>query len=283
MTGWTQTPNFIYDLMPEMKEAEIKVVMLIVRQTIGWQRESVSLSVSDFKRMTGLAQASVVSGIKAALDHGILERTGDKNSYTYKIVEPVSLPESVQNLNLFDEPVQILNQNSSNSESKSVQILNDTNIKITKQKEETKGMVADATPTPPIAPVVVKEKPKRHRKPAAKEPAAPKHPAVVIFHELRGRWPNDIQEKVLAEVVSDLELWRLVLEKWRMRGYNPVNVDGMLDWYKHPEKFTERNGATNGNHTNGHSKSYQQPASADFTAAEWREFLNDPEREPSPF
>ena len=283
MTGWTQTPNFIYDLMPEMKEAEIKVVMLIVRQTIGWQRESVSLSVSDFKRMTGLAQASVVSGIKAALDHGILERTGDKNSYTYKIIEPVATPKSVQNLNRFDEPVQILNQNGSNSESKSVQNLNDTNIKRIKEKEETKEIVADATPTPPVAPVVVKEKPKRHRKPAAKEPAAPKHPAVLAYHEQRNRWPNSVQEKALASVVVDLELWRLVLEKWHLKGYSPVNVDGMLDWYKHPEKFAPRNGATNGNHANGNSKSYEQPARADFTAAEWREFLSDPEREPSPF
>lgn len=146
-----------------------------------------------------------------------------------------------------------------------------------------KERVANATPTPSVEPVSEKPQPKRKRRSAPREPAAPKHEAVVIYHELRGRWPNELQSRAIAGAVVDLELWRLVLEKWRLRGYNPVNVEGMLDWYKHPEKMTYRNGGMNGNHYNGAHGNYQPPEAAGFTAEEWAAYLADPKREPAPF
>lgn len=104
MTGWTQTPNFIYDLIPHMCESEIKVIMVILRETIGWQREFISLSLSDLQRLTKMARASVNGGIQAAIKRGILERTEDGQSFIYKIVEPTSSKsELVQNLNHFDD------------------------------------------------------------------------------------------------------------------------------------------------------------------------------------
>jgi hypothetical protein len=257
--------------------------MLIVRQTIGWQRESVSLSVSDFKRMAGLAQASVVSGIKAALDHGIIERTGDKNSYTYKIIEPVSQPESVQILNRFDEPVQILNQNSSNSESESVQILNDTNIKITKQKEEEKEIVADATPpSPPVVPA----KPKRSRKsqtpPDTSDVPPPREPSewqefvgalcwVCHGHMEVGTLTKEQKGALLAEgkaiheqafTVQDLKQWYKTVwgQSWQYRQSKlarpkPSDVRSSIAQLRAeiPEGF-DVVVARNGNHVNGTSK-----------------------------
>jgi phage replication O-like protein O len=267
MTGWTQTPNFIYDLMPDMKEAEIKVVMLIVRQTIGWQRESVSLSVSDFKRATGLAQASVVSGIKAALERGIIARIGDKNSYSYQIVEP----KSVQNLNRFEEPVQILNENSSESEPLSVQNLNDTNIKINTSKiTETESAPSAAPPLP----IVV-------------EPLKPKdHPAVKAYRDLHKRFPSAAQMQIIYERDPPLTDWLRAIRAWAACGFKPTNIEGMLDWTFNPKLIKERpyrNGASNGNHHTSTPGNYQPPATAGFTAEEWAAYLADPAREPSPF
>ena len=62
--GWTQTPNFIMDAIPDMKPAEVQVVMAIVRQTIGWQRESISLTMGELEELTKMARASVVAGVK---------------------------------------------------------------------------------------------------------------------------------------------------------------------------------------------------------------------------
>jgi hypothetical protein len=99
MQPHTKTPNYIYDLYPLMKEAEIKVVSVVIRQTIGWHRDAISLSVAEFERMTGLTRPSVISGIKAATERGILGRKEDGNSFSYWIIEPVEDDELVKNFN----------------------------------------------------------------------------------------------------------------------------------------------------------------------------------------
>ena len=128
MGGWTQTPNFIYDLMHTMKEAELKVVMAVVRQTIGWQAERVTLRLDDLVGLTGMSKPSVHTGIKAAMERGVLTREPNGDSFDYWITEPVaedatvknfnqeeeveskkSLPSAVKNLN--QEPVKNLNHN----------------------------------------------------------------------------------------------------------------------------------------------------------------------------
>jgi phage replication O-like protein O len=170
MAGWTQTPNFIYDLMPEMSEAEIKVVLVIVRQTIGWQREAISLSVSELESLTKMARASVVSGLKSALEHGILARQEDGKSYIYSIVEPVESVPSVQILNRCEEEsVQNLNskepESVQNLDRQSVQILNHNKRYInTKKLPEGKKEIA-ANAAPPLPPTTEPSKPKRTRTP----------------------------------------------------------------------------------------------------------------------
>lgn len=181
MAGWTQTPNFIYDLLPEMNEAEIKVVMVIVRQTIGWKRETFSATVNELMALTHMARASVVAGIRAAMEHGILSREPDGKSYIYEIIEPIcdspsvqilnrQPAESVQNLDP-EQPETVQNLNSKelasvqNLDRQSVQNLNPIkrNINTNKQPEGKKEIAADAAP--PDAPSVEPVKPKRTRTP----------------------------------------------------------------------------------------------------------------------
>lgn len=81
--NYTQTPNDLFDsLLPEMGLAELKVVMCVVRNTFGFHREDVKLSIRTIARATGLTVNSVMDGATKAEAHGLLERMVDGNKTT---------------------------------------------------------------------------------------------------------------------------------------------------------------------------------------------------------
>lgn len=55
------------------------------------------------------------------------------------------------------------------------------------------------------------------------------NPPAAVFRKEVGVYPNSTQEQAMA-AVTDLEAWRAVIKEWRLRGYAPTNVRGMLDW-----------------------------------------------------
>lgn len=71
----------------------------------------------------------------------------------------------------------------------------------------------------------------------AAPPTSPPNPAVVVFRDVWKRNPNKPAAECIAKRVTDLELWREACEAWGVRGHSPTNVNGMLDWYDHPERF----------------------------------------------
>jgi hypothetical protein len=60
-------------------------------------------------------------------------------------------------------------------------------------------------------------------------------PAVQAYRKVMGMWPRREEAEVLAEQVegpAQLEVWKRVLEMWAQRGWNPRNVQGMLERYR---------------------------------------------------
>ena len=52
-----------------------------------------------------------------------------------------------------------------------------------------------------------------------------------LYRTLSGLTPNKAQRLLIQDEVSDPALWRLSLEHWLGHGWNPRNVNGMLDLY----------------------------------------------------
>lgn len=98
--NFTQVPNlFLDDLFMHMKEAELKVTLALSRQTFGYHRERVKLSLSDLKQMTHLSRQGVINGIEAGLARGTISREADgKGGYIYEIVvDDASQPSGLVN------------------------------------------------------------------------------------------------------------------------------------------------------------------------------------------
>ncbi len=85
-------------------------------------------------------------------------------------------------------------------------------------------------------------------RPPAPPPDAPvpsEHPAVVVFHELTGRWPAKLaRDSIRARVgymPEELDFWREVVGAWVLAGWNKSNVGGMLECYgRHEIPGTQR-------------------------------------------
>src|ERR1051325_2533000 len=88
----TQTPNSFFDesLKHISSLPELKVVLAIIRKTLGWQKNKDKISMSQIKEMTGLQQQSVKRGIDLALEHGFIDREpcGQQFFYSLKLVTP---------------------------------------------------------------------------------------------------------------------------------------------------------------------------------------------------
>lgn len=115
--GYTKMPNWIFARMAEMTEAELKIVLAVMRQTVGWQREEARLSNTELQRAAGLSYQSTVNGIKAALEHGFITRRPDEEDgrgmhfYRLQAAQPIQNldePEEETHLNFRHEPIQNL-------------------------------------------------------------------------------------------------------------------------------------------------------------------------------
>lgn len=72
-----------------MDKCEQMVVLFIIRQTNGYQKEWDRISFSQFHEATGMqSPSSVQKGVEAAIKRGIIERRGTKNSFEYRVCDP---------------------------------------------------------------------------------------------------------------------------------------------------------------------------------------------------
>jgi hypothetical protein len=87
--NFTQVPNELFELIPVMKEAELKVVLFAVRKTFGWHKSSDHISISQFAVGTGLSRQGVVNALNEAKKRGILvelDERGPRGVRLYKVV-----------------------------------------------------------------------------------------------------------------------------------------------------------------------------------------------------
>lgn len=100
--NYTQTPNaFFDDHLPKIKSlAELKVTLIVLRNTLGWHIESVDLTLTELQERTGMTRHSVIEGTKLATERGTIKRVKKGRSFTYE-----ANVLSVQNLHLSKKPV----------------------------------------------------------------------------------------------------------------------------------------------------------------------------------
>jgi phage replication O-like protein O len=76
MEGYTKLPNSLFDWLlaksPELSKREIVIMLAVIRNTIGWNRERSQMSCRYIENQTGMAPGHVSSTLKQLEEKGLL-------------------------------------------------------------------------------------------------------------------------------------------------------------------------------------------------------------------
>jgi len=70
----TQAPNKFFDILPDMGDAELRVTLVMIRQTFGYHRDTFKMGISKLAAAAGLTDNGARNGAKAAEERGIFKR-----------------------------------------------------------------------------------------------------------------------------------------------------------------------------------------------------------------
>lgn len=73
--NYTQVPNQILDSVSEFTEAELKVLLVIVRETIGWGARKVALTTSALAGIAGIHRSTASDAAQSLEDKGFIVRS----------------------------------------------------------------------------------------------------------------------------------------------------------------------------------------------------------------
>lgn len=87
--GWTKVPNFALDaLMPQLRDTELRVLLVLIRSTWGWNRpdRAVIASYKSMKAKTGRESEAIAKALASLAGRGLIHIAGSPAR------KPVRLP-----------------------------------------------------------------------------------------------------------------------------------------------------------------------------------------------
>jgi phage replication O-like protein O len=85
--GFTMVSNeFLDEKLSKIKSfSELKVVLAVMRKTIGYQKQSDQISISQFQTLTGLSRQGVIDGMESAIQNRLIERISKGQYFIYSL------------------------------------------------------------------------------------------------------------------------------------------------------------------------------------------------------
>lgn len=81
--NYTQIPNRILDFQARLKDAPLRVILCICRETFGYHRKSAALSVSQIAKKTGLSRNHACKAARELCSCGYAGRKRHKRTFLY--------------------------------------------------------------------------------------------------------------------------------------------------------------------------------------------------------
>lgn len=73
--NYTQTPNDLFTMLPDMRETELRATLIMIRQTFGFHRGEFKMGVAKLARLSGLSRQGALDGAQAAEKRGTFRRS----------------------------------------------------------------------------------------------------------------------------------------------------------------------------------------------------------------
>jgi len=85
--NYTQVPNDFFEMAADMGEAELKVILYIIRETFGYHRETCEVSIRRLALGAGLTPRNAYNGAEKAIERGLIEKiVSSTNTTTWRAV-----------------------------------------------------------------------------------------------------------------------------------------------------------------------------------------------------
>lgn len=102
--NYTQTPNDLFDkFLPDLGDAELRVLLAIIRQTFGFRRSKARISLTRLEKATGLSRQSALTGATALEARSLITKFWDGGVTEYEIL----IEDPDQMVNLLDQSGQV--------------------------------------------------------------------------------------------------------------------------------------------------------------------------------
>lgn len=94
--NYTQAPNDLFDYwLPLLGEAELKVLLVIMRKTFGWHKVRDQISITQLAQLTGMLEETVINATKTLQKKGVIKKevtgtNGTQKTYYQLVVQEVS-------------------------------------------------------------------------------------------------------------------------------------------------------------------------------------------------
>jgi phage replication O-like protein O len=73
--NYTQTPNAFFDeIAPNLKEGELRIMLVLIRQTYGWMKPWDRISISQLMKKSGMERKAVCNAVKSLEEKNLLFR-----------------------------------------------------------------------------------------------------------------------------------------------------------------------------------------------------------------
>lgn len=73
--NYTQAPNDFFVMLPEMGDAELRVTLVMIRQTFGFHRDGFKMGMKKLAKAAGLSDQGARNGAEEAEKRGTFKRS----------------------------------------------------------------------------------------------------------------------------------------------------------------------------------------------------------------
>jgi len=97
--NYTQTPNDFFSMLPDMESSEVRVTLVMIRETFGYHRETFKMGLGKLAEAAGLSRNAAKDGAEFAEKRGTFKRTNPDSlgeaEWELVIGQPVTTPQPV--------------------------------------------------------------------------------------------------------------------------------------------------------------------------------------------
>lgn len=208
---YTQMPNhFIDNVMKHTSPSATMCYMVICRYTIGWQKDTDTIAISQFCELTGLTKPTVLKALRELIDIGAIfvQRSGRGKEY------------GINNSITIDRAC-------CNTGKETLPMMGQKTLPIDVPSKESLP-VKGKKPLPTSVKEINTQK--KGKKLSTTKDSRLSNWQFTVYRELTHlHVPHAFRDRV--DLLTDEQLWRDVITRWIGRGYRVNNIQGILEWY----------------------------------------------------